>query len=420
MGRRMSAMARTAAMTWSPWQHGDHVSAARSTPGGLPCHCSHVSCIMTMRVSSRSVCVGVAAEGCATRAGRRGWRTVQPGPAFAADEARAGAVSAQGWDLRVDGDASAIRAPDERESVPALAGSAQLDGQRGSGDSSGMLDVSQHLPRHGEERGNALEREAARAEVSGGVRDMSGSRAARARAMTSGSARRDNDEQRAGNNERDPAFADATTKASSRPGPLRRALAAQPDYGICRNKEPLGAGLCSYIGPANGESTYQFGLDYDNLEDRGPLGSFSHNMEICFRTARGQQLQINKCGPCLHDGLINTMKDAVRLMSEKDREVLQSAWLKRIIDAAVRAGGVSSKTKEGKRRRQSTASGNEKARAPKRKKSMPDVVIISDDDSDHGMDGQASSPPPPTSSPCPSTAAGVRIRDLRESTDIEL
>ncbi|KAI5884963.1 uncharacterized protein SCHCODRAFT_02521826 [Schizophyllum commune H4-8] len=157
---------------------------------------------------------------------------------------------------------------------------------------------------------------------------------------------------------------------------------------------------------ADKKSTYQFGLDYDKLEDRGPLGSFSHNMEICFKTARGQQLQITERGPRLHDGLINVMKDAVGLMSEKDREVLQSAWLERIIDAAVRAGGVSSKMKEGKRRRQSTVSGNKKARAPKRKKSTPDVIIVSDNDSDRSIDGRASSPPPPTSSPCPSTAAG--------------
>ncbi|KAL1709283.1 hypothetical protein EV121DRAFT_286922, partial [Schizophyllum commune] len=139
------------------------------------------------------------------------------------------------------------------------------------------------------------------------------------------------------------------------------------------------------------DSTYHFGLDYDNLGDRGPLGSFSHCMEVCFRPSRGQPLQIVERGPRLHRDLIKTMKEAVQLMSDGDRAVFAEAWLERVIEAAVRAGGVGSKTKEGKRRRQAALEEDEEAPEPgeearsKRRKDIAmeqEFISISDDDED--------------------------------------
>ena len=75
------------------------------------------------------------------------------------------------------------------------------------------------------ERARARGGAAGRVDRSGGARDTSGSRAARPRATTSGSTRRGDGGRRAGDDERDPAFAEATTTSTCRPGPLRRALA---------------------------------------------------------------------------------------------------------------------------------------------------------------------------------------------------
>ncbi|KAL1670873.1 hypothetical protein EV122DRAFT_285673 [Schizophyllum commune] len=128
--------------------------------------------------------------------------------------------------------------PTSARACPAFAGDVQLDGQRGGGNSSDALDAFRHLPRRerssrgrarheahrrasggtARRRGNALEREATvagRAEVAGGARDASGAGAAWARAATSGSVRRGDGGRRAGDDERDPAFAEATTTAST-------------------------------------------------------------------------------------------------------------------------------------------------------------------------------------------------------------
>ncbi|KAL1749531.1 hypothetical protein FB107DRAFT_280618 [Schizophyllum commune] len=145
-------------------------------------------------------------------------------------------ICRDGERARFDSDASAavpasFAHPRSARAYPAFAGDAELDGQRGGGDSS---DASRQMPRRerstrdrarhearrtassdaARERGNALEREAeaaGRTEVAGGARDALGAGAARARATTSGSARRGDGGWRAGDDERDPASAEATT-----------------------------------------------------------------------------------------------------------------------------------------------------------------------------------------------------------------
>ncbi|KAL1738695.1 hypothetical protein HDZ31DRAFT_69722 [Schizophyllum fasciatum] len=138
-------------------------------------------------------------------------------------------------------------------------------------------------------------------------------------------------------------------------------------------------------------SAYQFGLDYDSLEDRGPLGSFSHSMEIYFKTHQNQHLQITERGPRLHDDLIKMMKAAVNLMSEKDREVFRDAWLERMIAAAVHAGSVGSKAKERKRQRQEMVRGDEVTKALKRTKTAAEVITISDSEDGTGRQDSLSS-----------------------------
>ncbi|KAI5821595.1 hypothetical protein K523DRAFT_359192 [Schizophyllum commune Tattone D] len=131
--------------------------------------------------------------------------------------------------------------PTSARACPAFAGNAQLDGQRGGG----VLDAARQMPscqrstqrwratrgasfgerRHGE--GAVGTRPSARwTDGAGGARDASRARAARPRGTTSGSTHHGDGGQRAGDggqsasdDEREPAFADATTTASSRPGP---------------------------------------------------------------------------------------------------------------------------------------------------------------------------------------------------------
>ncbi|KAI5821747.1 hypothetical protein K523DRAFT_359000 [Schizophyllum commune Tattone D] len=154
--------------------------------------------------------------------------------------------------------------PTSARACPAFAGDAQLDGQRGGGNSSDALDAFRHLPRRerssrgrarhearrpasggtARRRGNALEREATaagRAEAAGCARDAPGAGAAWARAATSGSARRGDGGRRAGDDERDPAFAEATTTSTSDdPREIARATSARGETPLVNLQERRG------------------------------------------------------------------------------------------------------------------------------------------------------------------------------------
>ena len=128
--------------------------------------------------------------------------------------------------------------PTSARTCPALAGHAQLDGERSRNHSRDVLDASRHLPmrerstpkeratrgasngerRHGEERGNALEREADRRR---GPRGR-GTHATRRDHEQCGHVLRRRGAHvatMAGDDEREPAFAEVTTTRGSRPGP---------------------------------------------------------------------------------------------------------------------------------------------------------------------------------------------------------
>ncbi|KAJ3514067.1 hypothetical protein NLJ89_g2589 [Agrocybe chaxingu] len=86
-------------------------------------------------------------------------------------------------------------------------------------------------------------------------------------------------------------------------------------------------------------SSYDFGLDPEKLEDRGPLGAVSHSLEVAFRTFdhRNQEIHFTERGDRL-EALVSMLKLAVKSMSNSDRQVFQEAWLEQLITAAERDG----------------------------------------------------------------------------------
>ncbi|KAG5646852.1 hypothetical protein H0H81_008123, partial [Sphagnurus paluster] len=87
------------------------------------------------------------------------------------------------------------------------------------------------------------------------------------------------------------------------------------------------------------QSTYQFTMDPEKLEDCGVFGAFSSCMEICFGTWQGKDrvIHFTERGKRLA-GLTALMKTAVKTMSEGEREVFREAWLERLIKIAIADG----------------------------------------------------------------------------------
>ncbi|CAA7267609.1 unnamed protein product [Cyclocybe aegerita] len=66
-------------------------------------------------------------------------------------------------------------------------------------------------------------------------------------------------------------------------------------------------------------SSYNFFLDEESLAERGPFGTLSHILKVCFRTYENPQIRFSEHGHCLND-LISTIKAAVKTMSDSNHE----------------------------------------------------------------------------------------------------
>jgi hypothetical protein len=136
--------------------------------------------------------------------------------------------------------------------------------------------------------------------------------------------------------------------------------------------------------PLNPEnSTYHFGIDEERVEERGVLGAFSHNMEICFRTFERQDslgLRFTERGDRVLN-LVTVMKSAVKKMSEAERSAFKDAWLERFITAATASGA---KIPPRPKRKASASTLTDKLQPAKKAK---EIVISSD------SEPEADSPP---------------------------
>ncbi|KAL1727122.1 hypothetical protein EV714DRAFT_275960 [Schizophyllum commune] len=150
-----------------------------------------------------------------SRAGRVARTADRPARHLPATRARV-AASTQAAIWRVAELPDDAGAPDERANVPGIC--------RGRAARRPARRCARHEARRTAsdgttgKRGNALERGAevsGRAEVSGGARDASGARASAARGTMSGSARRGDGGRRAGDDEREPASAEATSTSTT-------------------------------------------------------------------------------------------------------------------------------------------------------------------------------------------------------------
>ncbi|PBK87479.1 hypothetical protein ARMGADRAFT_1085498 [Armillaria gallica] len=91
------------------------------------------------------------------------------------------------------------------------------------------------------------------------------------------------------------------------------------------------------------QSTYNFSLNPDILEDGGPFAAISQCLEVNFATWRNPDglIHFAERGKQL-ERMITMLKQAVKMMSEKDREAFSSAWLERLITAAINQGAKAS------------------------------------------------------------------------------
>ncbi|PBK85837.1 hypothetical protein ARMGADRAFT_1087109 [Armillaria gallica] len=91
------------------------------------------------------------------------------------------------------------------------------------------------------------------------------------------------------------------------------------------------------------QSTYNFSLNPDILEDGGPFAAISQCLEVNFATWRNPDglIHFAEWGKQL-ERMIMMLKQAVKMMSEKDREAFSSAWLEQLITAAINQGAKAS------------------------------------------------------------------------------
>ncbi|KAJ6605859.1 hypothetical protein B0H10DRAFT_1957019 [Mycena sp. CBHHK59/15] len=140
------------------------------------------------------------------------------------------------------------------------------------------------------------------------------------------------------------------------------------------------------------DSPYRFYLDDGELEDRGYLGELSHALEVLFQThtLHGAPIQFLQRGSSL-DAIPAMLKAAAKKMTDKDRESLRTAWLERLITAAVTAGG--KVVPRGQKRKATEGPADT---TPVSRKRTP--ISIDDSDSNESSaekDSPPSLPPPP-------------------------
>ncbi|KAJ7257976.1 hypothetical protein B0H12DRAFT_1070413, partial [Mycena haematopus] len=142
------------------------------------------------------------------------------------------------------------------------------------------------------------------------------------------------------------------------------------------------------------DSIYRFYLDPDALEDRGYIGELSHALEVSFATHL-HPVQFLQRGSSL-DALPALLKMAVKGMSPKDREVFRTAWLERLINAAVAAGA------KVPARKRKAVEAPAAATEPIAKKAKSPIIIVDDSETDSDVPTALLSLP---SHPTPSTSS---------------
>ncbi|KAJ7900971.1 hypothetical protein B0H14DRAFT_2555774 [Mycena olivaceomarginata] len=87
------------------------------------------------------------------------------------------------------------------------------------------------------------------------------------------------------------------------------------------------------------DSCYCFYLDVEDLDVKGYFGAAGHALEISFNTfaLRDQPIIFCQRGTCLDD-LTKMMKLAIRHMSPGERENFRTAWVERLVNAAINSG----------------------------------------------------------------------------------
>lgn len=89
------------------------------------------------------------------------------------------------------------------------------------------------------------------------------------------------------------------------------------------------------------ETRYHFGLDQSEIAEEGVFFALTQNLERCFQVFAlpfGQELRFTERGQHCQT-LVRVLKDAVRHLSESDRELVADRWIERLIAAAKGSGG---------------------------------------------------------------------------------
>ncbi|KAJ6607780.1 hypothetical protein B0H10DRAFT_1955972 [Mycena sp. CBHHK59/15] len=168
------------------------------------------------------------------------------------------------------------------------------------------------------------------------------------------------------------------------------------------------------------DSTYRFYLEDEKLEDRGYLGELSHALEVSFATheLRGAPIRFLQRGTSL-DVLPAMLKTAVKKMTDKDREAFRTAWLERLITAAV-ASGATVPPRAVKRK---APESDDIEELPTAKKKKPTVIVLDDSDMETDPPPAPLLPPVATSLPplppipsTSSTAVSTPVGNPKQST----
>ncbi|THV03436.1 hypothetical protein K435DRAFT_747854 [Dendrothele bispora CBS 962.96] len=139
------------------------------------------------------------------------------------------------------------------------------------------------------------------------------------------------------------------------------------------------------LNPSN--STYDFALSPDDIEERGTFGAVSHSLEIGLGQRLDGAIHFQERGYRL-EGLISMLKEGVKKMNDVDRTAFESAWLERLIRAAEADGA-----KHSKRKTLDLGMTGVKEPTSKRRR-----VIVIDEEEDNKQNSPSVSPLPSASS----------------------
>lgn len=96
------------------------------------------------------------------------------------------------------------------------------------------------------------------------------------------------------------------------------------------------------------KSTYNFGMDLEDVQEEGYWYAFNRNMEVCFQTYklqdRGGQIEISERGKRFEN--LTKMFKRVFREDPSSRDMIKDQWLERVIKAAITAGAKVSRRSE--------------------------------------------------------------------------